>query len=119
MEIVRVSFQMLFVNLILNDISSNNITTKLYPNPTNNKSKLEVDGLKSDADIIVSDLLGRVIKSYKINPTNNELEIDVSSFDKGIYNIRIMNDSINQTYCSIIYHNNKNVWDNISVVRYL
>ena len=81
----------------LNDISSNNITTKLYPNPTNNKSKLEVDGLKSDADIIVSDLLGRVIKSYKINPTNNELEIDVSSFDKGIYNIRIMNDSINQT----------------------
>ena len=81
----------------LNDISSSNITTKLYPNPTNNKSKLEVEGLSSDADVIVSDLLGRVIKSYKINPTNNELEIDVNGYAKGIYSIRIMNDSINQT----------------------
>ncbi len=81
----------------LNDISSNNITTKLYPNPTNNKSKLEVEGLKSEADIIVYDMVGRVIKSYKINPTNNELEIDVNEFAKGVYNIRIMNDSINQT----------------------
>jgi len=81
----------------LNEISSSDFTAKLYPNPTNNKSKLKVEGLKSDADIIVSDLLGRVIKSYKINPTNNELEIDVNGFAKGVYNIRIMNDSINQT----------------------
>ena len=57
----------------------------------------EVEGLKSEADIIVYDMVGRVIKSYKINPTNNELEIDVNEFAKGVYNIRIMNDSINQT----------------------
>ncbi|NCC18771.1 MAG: T9SS type A sorting domain-containing protein [Bacteroidia bacterium] len=81
----------------INDISLDNITIKLYPNPTNNKSKLEVEGLKSEADIIVYDMVGRVIKSYKINPTNNELEIDVNEFAKGVYNIRIMNDSINQT----------------------
>jgi len=78
----------------LNEISSSNIQTKLYPNPTNNKSKLEVEGLSSDADVIVYDLFGRVIKSYKINPTNNELEIDVNGFAKGVYNIRIMNDKI-------------------------
>ncbi|MDD2488720.1 MAG: leucine-rich repeat protein [Bacteroidales bacterium] len=78
----------------LNDISSSNIQTKLYPNPTDNKSKLEVDGLKSEADVIVSDLLGRVIKSYKINPTNNELEIDVNGFVKGVYSIRIINEEI-------------------------
>ena len=52
---------------------------------------------KKEADIIVYDMVGRVIKSYKINPTNNELEIDVNEFAKGVYNIRIMNDSINQT----------------------
>ena len=70
---------------------------KLYPNPTSSKAILEVEGLKSEADVLVLDLLGRVIKSYKINPTNNELEIDVNEFAKGVYNIRIMNDSINQT----------------------
>ena len=70
---------------------------KLYPNPTSSKAILEVEGLKSEADVLVLDLLGRVIKSYKINPTNNELEIDVNGFAKGVYNIRIMNDSINQT----------------------
>ena len=70
-------------------------SAKLYPNPTNNKSKLEVEGLKTDADVIVSDLFGRVIKSYKINPTMNELEIDVSSFDKGIYSVSVQNNNIN------------------------
>ncbi|MDD4703605.1 MAG: leucine-rich repeat domain-containing protein [Bacteroidales bacterium] len=80
----------------LNDISSSNITTKLYPNPTNNKSKLEIEGLKYDAEVIVSDLFGRVIKSYKIEPTNNELEIDLSGYAKGVYSIRILNDNFNQ-----------------------
>jgi len=81
----------------LDDELKFSVSTKLYPNPTSNKAILEVEGLKSDADVIVSDLLGRVIKSYKINPTNNELEIDVNGFAKGVYNIRIMNDNINQT----------------------
>jgi len=72
-------------------------STKLYPNPTNNKSKLEVEGLKSEADVLVYDMVGRIIQRHKINKGNNELDIDLSGYPKGVYSIRIMNDSINQT----------------------
>lgn len=81
----------------LSDISSNTIQTKIYPNPTNNKSKLEFEGLKSDAEVLVYDMIGRVIQKHTINKGNNELEIDLSGYAKGVYSIRIINDNINQT----------------------
>ena len=68
-----------------------------YPNPTNNKAKLEVEGLNSDAEVLVYDMIGRVIQKHTINKGNNELEIDLSIYAKGVYSIRIINDNINQT----------------------
>ncbi|MFA6933151.1 MAG: T9SS type A sorting domain-containing protein, partial [Bacteroidales bacterium] len=77
--------------------SSNNIITKLYPNPTEGKARLEIEGLSSDVDVLVYDMVGRVIQTHKINKGKKELEIDLSGYAKGVYSIRIMNDSINQT----------------------
>ncbi len=81
----------------LGNIENTYIKTKLYPNPTNNKSYLEVEGLSSEADVLVYDMIGRVIKTYKINQDTKELEIDLSNHAKGVYSIRIVNQSINQT----------------------
>lgn len=81
----------------LDDISQSYIKTKLYPNPANNISKLEVEGLKSEADVLVYDMIGRVIKTYKISNQKNELDIDLTGYAKGVYSIRIMNDIVNQT----------------------
>ncbi|MCK9321549.1 MAG: leucine-rich repeat protein [Bacteroidales bacterium] len=81
----------------LEDISLSNIQTKLYPNPTNSKSYLEIEGLVSEADVLVYDIVGRVIQKYKINQGTKELEIDLSTYSKGVYSIRIVNESINQT----------------------
>ena len=81
----------------LGSIENSNIQTKLYPNPTEGKAKLEVEGLNSDAEVLVYDMIGRVIKSYKINQEMKELEIDLSGYAKGGYSIRIINDNINQT----------------------
>jgi hypothetical protein len=81
----------------LGNIENSNIQTKLYPNPTEGKAKLEVEGLNSDAEVLVYDMIGRVIQKHTINKGNNELEIDLSIYAKGVYSIRIINDNINQT----------------------
>ncbi|MCK9321404.1 MAG: T9SS type A sorting domain-containing protein, partial [Bacteroidales bacterium] len=77
--------------------SSNNIITKLYPNPTEGKARLEIEGLSSEADVFVYDMIGRVIKKHQISIGENELDIDLSGYAKGGYSIRIVNESINQT----------------------
>ncbi|MDD4704011.1 MAG: T9SS type A sorting domain-containing protein, partial [Bacteroidales bacterium] len=81
----------------MESVNPTNISTKLYPNPTEGKAKLEVEGLNSDADVLVYDMIGRVIQTHKINKGKKELEIDLSGYAKGVYSIRIMNDNINQT----------------------
>ncbi len=81
----------------INDYSLNIISTKLYPNPTEGKAKLEVEGLNSDAEVMVYDMIGRVIQKHRINQGNKVLDIDLSGYAKGIYSIRIVNESINQT----------------------
>jgi len=72
----------------------NEAKINLYPNPTNDKSILKVEGLTKDADVIVYDINGRKIKQYKINSGQGELEIDVNSLAKGIYNIKVVNDNV-------------------------
>jgi len=82
--------------LSLENINQTNISTKLYPNPTNGKASLEVEGLNAEAYVLIYDMVGRVIQRHKINKGKNELEIDLS-YAKGVYSIRIVNDRINQT----------------------
>ena len=81
----------------LEDVNNNDLSVTLYPNPTNDKTILEVDGLKNNADVIVYDLQGRAIKTYKINSGQTRLEINVKSFVKGIYNVKVLNADLNIT----------------------
>ena len=81
----------------LEDFQIYNITAKLYPNPCNGITKLVVEGLSSEAEILVYDMVGRIIQKYKINQVNKELVIDLKGFVKGVYTIRIVNDRVNQT----------------------
>ncbi len=81
----------------LEDIVNNDLSVIIYPNPTNDKTRLEIKGLKSNADVIVYDIYGRAIKTYKLNANQNELEIDVKEFAKGVYNIKVTNSDCNIT----------------------
>ena len=81
----------------LEDVTNNDLSVTLYPNPTTDKTILEVEGLKNNADVIVYDLQGRAIKTYKMNSCQKNLEIDVKSFVKGIYNIKLVNSDCNVT----------------------
>lgn len=86
----------------LNDLLNSEKTFKLYPNPTNGKSLLEIDGLKQDANIIVSDLFGRVFNTYYINAGQKQLEINCANLPSGIYYVNIRNKEYNLTRKLII-----------------
>ncbi|MDD4703522.1 MAG: T9SS type A sorting domain-containing protein [Bacteroidales bacterium] len=86
-----------FEGLGLNNLETNSIFINLYPNPANDRVKLEVEGLNSEADVLVYDMVGRVIQTYKINQGTKELEIDLRGYAKGVYSIKIANENIYQT----------------------
>lgn len=67
-----------------------NLMSKIYPNPATNV--LNIEGLNGEYAISVSDLVGRVLLN-----TQSQSSIDVSSLAPGIYNLRIVKGSEQQT----------------------
>lgn len=65
--------------------------------------QLEVEGLGNEADILVFDMVGRVIQRHKISRGENDLEIDLRGYAKGIYYVKILNDNIKISRKVVIY----------------
>jgi len=81
-----------FDRLGLSNIENNTIFVQIYPNPANDKVKLEIKGLTKNADIIFYDINGRKVKQYNLNAGQKELEINVNDLAKGVYEIKIVSD---------------------------
>ena len=64
-----------------------NEKTSTYPNPTNDKFFIELDGV---ASIKLYDLLGKEVLTQT---ANGKTEIDINHLPKGIYNIQILSES--------------------------
>ncbi len=79
----------------INDINKNNLNISLYPNPTENKTILKIEGEKENADILIYDINGKLVKTLKLKAMDKEIEINVQGFEKGVYNIRITNSKLN------------------------
>jgi len=91
------------IQIGLDDIRfANKVDILVYPNPANDKAKISIDNLSSKADVIIFDIMGKEVKRGVIDKGTKVLDIDLSGYAKGIYNIRIVNDSINQTKNLII-----------------
>ena len=73
----------------------NNISVSIYPNPTENQTKLEIQGLQAKADIIVYDLTGKAIDVYKLDPNQRQITLNFTGFAKGVYSIIIRNKDLN------------------------
>ena len=82
-----------FDGLELNDLESNSTIISLYPNPANDKVKLEIKGLTKSTNVIVYDINGREVRQFNINAEQTELEIEVKDLPKGIYNVKILNNN--------------------------
>lgn len=65
--------------------------TKLYPNPTNGITTLEIEAQTKAIDVFVYDVMGRNIKTYNLKANQTQLNIDLSGFTKGIYQVKVEN----------------------------
>ena len=79
----------------LNTISTNDLNVMLYPNPTNDRTILNVKGLKEDANVTLYDLTGRKIRVYTLKQGQEKLEINIKGLSSGIYNVNIQNSNNN------------------------
>lgn len=68
------------------DISS---TYKVYPNPATGKITVSLDNYRDNHDILITSSVGQTMKKY--TNVKGDKVIDVSDFSKGIYFIRIEN----------------------------
>jgi len=71
-----------------NDLSSNGI--KIYPNPTNSLINLDF-GYTEIKHVDVINMTGKTV--IQIAPVHQEETIDLSTFDKGVYIIKILTDT--------------------------
>lgn len=88
----------------LNDVENNKVIVTLYPNPTENSTKLVVNGVEGNVNIVITDVQGRTINTINVKALNNSIEqlIDVANFTKGVYYVRIINDKFNKTQKLIV-----------------
>ncbi|MBP1645864.1 MAG: cell surface protein [Bacteroidetes bacterium] len=85
-------------SLEIDDIrSENNVDILIYPNPAQDIAKISIDNLNSKAEIIIYDIMGKEVKREFISKGTKELMLDVSDLNRGVYNIRIVSETINQT----------------------
>jgi len=71
--------------------NNNNGLIKIYPNPTQNVLNIELEQIELPCTITLKDLQGRVVYSAEAN--SQKLELDLSSYESGIYLIGITNDN--------------------------
>lgn len=81
------------VNAIGVGISANNsqIIVNVYPNPAKTNTSIEISGvISNELSIEVSDILGRPVYQNSFNnTTQTKINLNLSSFEKGIYFIKV------------------------------
>ncbi|MDD2530642.1 MAG: T9SS type A sorting domain-containing protein, partial [Bacteroidales bacterium] len=93
-----------FSTLTLYTIDQTPVTIMMYPNPASQETKLVVTGLQGEVKITISDVQGRIINTMSSKANNDKVEetINVSSLAKGVYYVRLQNESINRTQKLIV-----------------
>lgn len=72
-------------------LEQNEYRTDIYPNPANSLITIKVDGMPS-AEIIILDMMGKIVGKYTIAQGNNSITVDVSTLVEGNYIVRIITD---------------------------
>lgn len=75
------------VFLSVNSFAFENL--RIYPNPTSEKFTVQSSKLVSETAISVYDIQGKLLLSEKMLPQNGSFTIDVSSFENGVYFVKI------------------------------
>lgn len=87
-------------NSALRNESTKEISVRVYPNPANEKANINIKGLNSEAQIIVSDMQGRIVWSDET--FENNYELNTSNMQAGVYFIKITSENIVKTQKLIV-----------------
>jgi len=68
------------------------IKTKIYPNPTNDIIRIDLEKNNSNITIEITNNLGQIIKSGKFNSTS-EVILNLENLTAGIYFIKVENEN--------------------------
>lgn len=92
------SLRSILISLPAN-VVDNGMSLMVYPNPTNEKTIISLIGVEGEIEISIFDVQSREIKRIVEKPIGNKLEVgvDVSSFKKGTYFIKLRNGKYSQT----------------------
>lgn len=80
------------------DISIENNTITLYPNPTSGLIKIESKSQKLEKVIII-DAIGKVIETVSIKGEN---EINIENYSEGIYFFKIITNDLSSTFVKVV-----------------
>ena len=75
----------------------NNVSVSVYPVPTFGDATLSLTGVTTEAEVIVSDELGRVVYSAKVAQGVESVTIPSSSFAKGYYSVTVKANNLYKT----------------------
>jgi len=78
---------------------------QVYPNPVNHELKIKNEELRENSVVEIYDVVGQLL--YQINkstnnPINNEISIDVSHLENGIYFVKISTEDGSQSVKKVV-----------------
>ncbi|MBC8047760.1 MAG: T9SS type A sorting domain-containing protein [Fimbriimonadaceae bacterium] len=75
----------------------NNFFINIYPNPANNKITIAFnEQINTEAQITITDITGKLISSFQLQPLEQQLEIDISSYAASLYFVKLQYDGITE-----------------------
>ena len=80
---------------VYNHVSENTAVMSLYPNPASSYTMLEVG--MNNATVTVTDLQGRVLRSFAVANDNEPVRIETESFQAGLYFVTVNDGTNSQT----------------------
>lgn len=97
-------FSGIFTNasLSVNDVAITASSVKVFPNPSNGQINISSTQFTGKISIQVADLLGRIVYDKTEENFISEKSIDLSQLQKGVYIIKLSNETINQSEKIII-----------------
>lgn len=78
------------------DAGERNYILNIYPNPAHNQATLSMSGIDGMAEITITDINGRQIRSMHIsNEGNSTFNLDIKGLSQGTYFVRVLADGVN------------------------
>lgn len=70
---------------------------EVYPNPADNEFNIRVNDLNAEAELIVTDLLGKVVHQEQLMPGQQEVKVQAYDYPTGIYLVSVISGAERQT----------------------